>query len=272
VVVEGAAEVGEFEELGKLAGGGGGDFAEIFPEFGRDEIEIESAVETGFVVDWGDGLEELATFGGGEAIFIEGPAAFEGAGAHLDIMLFAAGEVVQGKGKFGPGDEAEVTLEAILQEHAAFGGSVGEDIADEGMGDEVGTNWLGGFGLDEEVDVADFFFAAAETSGDLGEGDFGELAQIGQELFDEGGDVAEAVASGMLGKLGDGFEEIGGGFGAEAWEGGDASVLASGGEVGNRSDAKLIIEDLDFFRSEALEFEELKEAGGKFSPDFFVEL
>lgn len=56
VVVKGAAKVGEVDEIGEVVGLGGGEFAPVFAEFGRNESETESLVDFGFAVDRRDGF------------------------------------------------------------------------------------------------------------------------------------------------------------------------------------------------------------------------
>ena len=109
VVVEGAAEVIEFDESGKLAGGCGFDFPPVFAEFGRHPVQSKGPVNVFFI----EHFRDLAI--SGEIVFIEGEALFEGEGAEGDVVFLAAGEVLQGKGEVLVGNGAEVALQSVLQ-------------------------------------------------------------------------------------------------------------------------------------------------------------
>ena len=111
-----------------------------------------------------------------------------------------------------------------------------EDVFNQWMGREKLHDGLGFFCGNEEVEVADNFFFAAETPGDLGLADLGVGAEVFEERPSEGGDVPEAELAGVAAHVLDGFQDIRGGLLAESGKGGDPAVLAGTLEAGDRMD------------------------------------
>src|SRR5690606_7812999 len=70
---------------------------------------------------------------------------------------------------------------------------------------------------------------------------------------------------------GDGLEDLLRRLRAEAGQLGDLARFAERLEPGGGIDAERFVEDLDFFRTETLEVEELEEAGGKLRLQLLVE-
>ena len=153
-------------------------------------------------------LQEFASLGGAEAVFVERPATGESAGAHADIVLLAAGEIIQGEWKLGTGHSAQVALDAALEDHAGFCGAVGEDIFHKRMGGEECHDGFRLFRGNDEVEIADDFFFPAEAAGNLGEVDIRVPAQVVQEAFGNLGDIAEAKLTGVTAHVLDAFEDV----------------------------------------------------------------
>lgn len=101
-----------------------------------------------------------------ESPFGEFHAAGDAALAHGDVVFFAAGEVGEGVGELEVGDDAEVALDAVLEEHGGFGLAMVEDAADLGEGDEGLHEALGGGGGGDDVDIFDGFFPSAKAAGE----------------------------------------------------------------------------------------------------------
>ena len=261
VIVECASQVAPLNEVREFMFLGGIDFAPIFAEFRLYGVEIEGAVDVRLLVNLGQGLLEFASLGGTEAVFVERPATGESAGAHADIVLFAAGEIIQCEWKLRTGHSAEVALDAALEDHAGFCGAVSEDIFHKRMGGEECHDGLWLFRGNDEVEVADDFFFPAEAAGDLGEVDIRMSTQVVQESLGNVCDIAEAELAGVAAHVLDAFEDICSGLLAEAGEGGDRAVLAGALPIRHGVDLQSIPEDFDFFCAEALDFKKREDVG-----------
>ena len=215
-------------------------------------------------------LLEFASLGGAEAVFVERPATGESARTHADIVLFAAGEIIQGEWKLWTGHSAEVALDAAFEDHAGFCGTVGEDIFHKRMGGEECHDGLGLFRGNDEVEVADDFFFPAEAASDLGEVDIRMSTQVVQKALGDVGDIAEAELAGVAAHVLDAFEDVCGGLLAEAGEGCYRTVLAGALEIRHGVDLQSIPEDFDFFRPEALDVEKREDIGRKLLAEVVV--
>ncbi len=65
-----------------------------------------------------------------KAVFVEAQAALDGALAHDDVVLLAAGEIGQGERKFRVADHAQIRLDAARQNHAGLGLALGRHAED----------------------------------------------------------------------------------------------------------------------------------------------
>ena len=97
VAMKSSPEVRPFNQVGKASTFGGFYLAAILTKLGLDVSETERSVDIGLEVNIGKRLLELAALRSAEAILIERPTSLQGARPHADIVLFAAGEVVEGK-------------------------------------------------------------------------------------------------------------------------------------------------------------------------------
>ena len=270
VIVKCAAKVRPLDEVGEFVFLGGIDFTPVFAEFGLHVIEAECAVDVGLLVNLGQGFAEFASLGGTEAVFVQRPAARERAGAHAHIVLFAAGEIIQGEWKLGACDGAEIALDAALEDDAGFCCAVGEHIFHQGMG---GEECHDGFRLlrgNDEIEVADDFFFSAEAAGDLGEVDIRMSAQVVQEALGDVGDIAEEELPGVAAHVLNALEDVCGRLLAEARQCGDGSVLAGTLEACHRVDFQGVPERFDFFCAEALNLEKRENVGRKFLTEVVV--
>src|SRR6266436_6684948 len=99
------------------------EFAAVFAQLRRNEIEIERAIKSSFVANARnpDGRSFLSRSGigrsWGEMVFVQRPSALQRAAAHLDVVLFAAGEVIQRKRIFRQTDDTQVALDPGTKPH-----------------------------------------------------------------------------------------------------------------------------------------------------------
>ena len=109
------------------------EFAGVFAQLRRNEIEIERAIKSSFVANPRnlDGRSFLSRSGIGrsrrETIFVQRPTALQRAAAHLDVVLFAAGEVIQRKRIFSQTDDAQVALDPGAKPHTRLGRSLRDE-------------------------------------------------------------------------------------------------------------------------------------------------
>src|SRR5271154_3970206 len=114
VHVEVATDVGEFHQVGQAPLGGGFDLAGVFAELGRDPGKAQLFVDLFFgragyafvIVHVGNDARER--------VFAESESHFQGALAEGDVVVLAAGEVLEsGAVAFG-GEGAEVHLQSLV--------------------------------------------------------------------------------------------------------------------------------------------------------------
>ena len=256
VVVEGAAELGELDETRQAPLGGGLDFAAVFAELGWDEIEAESIVDFGFLVDFRENRLAVGNrCHGGEAVFVEREALLESKRADGDVVFLGAGKVLKGEGKLGVRDGAQIALEAVLQSHGGFRFAAGDDGGHLRQRGEILADEGGLLGRDKEIEVMHGFLGAAVRAGGGDPGYLRVEAQKTGDFLDQRGDAAEKEGVGEVFPQGDGFEDFHLRLRAEAGEPGDPAGLAGGLEIGDRRDREHLVQCLDLLRPEALQVE-----------------
>src|ERR1700737_3062517 len=92
-------------------------FSAVFPQLRRNKIEVERAIKTSFISNFRNRNLRffLARFRidrrGSKPILVERPTALQRATAHLDVVLFAAGEVVEREWVLGRAHDAQIALD-----------------------------------------------------------------------------------------------------------------------------------------------------------------
>ncbi len=256
VHVEVAADVVCGEEGGQAVVGGEVELVAAFPELGGDEVEAEGGEE----VFLGAGGQDFVGVDSGDPVFADLEAHSFGPGSQGDMMLFAAGEVVECGAKDLGVDGAEVDLDAPAEADGGLGLAGGDDVGDFC---EVTKGLVDGFGVDggdEEVDVADGLAAAAQGAGDLDGLDLGEGGEVVAERFCDPAGFGQGDAIAGQFEAVDLGEDLLLGAGAEAGEFPDFAGLAGFFEGLDGGDAELVVDQLDPFGAEALDLEDLQEA------------
>ena len=125
VTMKCAAQIFRLDQARQASFGGGFDFAAIFAQLRRNEIEIERTIKLRFIPHFRNRVRRsiLArdSFGGREPIFVQGPAALQRAISQDDIVLFASGKIAERKRIFRRANHAQVGLDAGAQPDAGFG-------------------------------------------------------------------------------------------------------------------------------------------------------
>ncbi len=134
VHVQVAADVGEFDEFGQAVFERGFDFAAVLAQLGRNPGEAEGGVNFLF----GFAGDALATLSVGieleQAVFIEREAKLQGAAAHQDVVLLAAGEILHGCAVAFLRERAQIHLQAVEPIlDAGFVSAFAEDAVRFGM-------------------------------------------------------------------------------------------------------------------------------------------
>jgi hypothetical protein len=83
-----------------------------------------------------------------------------------DVVLFGAGEVVQGGAEAFRFDHAQVHLQAVAQDDGGAGGPLGEDLLHLVVMDEVLDHRFWFACRHQDIQVAHRFLAATVTAGD----------------------------------------------------------------------------------------------------------
>ena len=166
------------------------EFAAVFAQLRRNKIEIERAIQVPFHPRTAE-FSAVRLFSPGpllwigrqrrKPIFIQGPTAFQRAAAHLDVVLLAAGKVIERERIFGRADHAQIALNAGAQSHARFGRALRDDRFDQRMLDKKFRDRVRLLGRHDEIEIAHDFFAPPITSGKIDMQRIGMRGQIGPQ-------------------------------------------------------------------------------------------
>ena len=209
VVVQRALEIGPLDEARDFARLAGVELTLVLAQLRRDVGEVERGEDVllGFAVEPQLGVAGfLGAFE--QAVLVEAQAAGDGALAHGDVVLFAAGEVGLRERILGVADDAQVALDSALENDAGLGVALGRDGQDAGLAGEKPDDRLGSFRRNEEVDVADDFLVAAQTPGGAAAYDIGVGAELLEDRFGEIDGGADVVVRGVVAAELDALEDF----------------------------------------------------------------
>ena len=191
VHVEVAAQIGEIDEPRERAGRGGVELAAHLAQLGRNPVEAERGVDLLLALAGDANLVGDPE----QAVLVQLEALADGAVAQRDVVGLRSGEVLQRGAAAVGGDEAQVGLEAALDEDARFRLAVAEHALDQTVLDEVvhqRRRRAGG----EQVEVAAGVAAAPQAADRLDRGIRRALAQVGHERGGGIVRVGQQVAAG----------------------------------------------------------------------------
>ena len=256
-----AAQVGFRYQVGQAAAAGGLQLVGAPPEFGGDPGQAEAGVE-GFLV--GEMLGH-AGFNYGNAVLVERQALPVGVVPQPDVVLLAAGEVLEHCAHPVGLAEAQVNLDAGRYYHRGFGVALRQSFADGGQGGQGRPGFGGIVGDGDEVNVADSFLPPAQGTGRR---QADQAGAGGKELLHYGGaggvGNAQGRAVGTHPPGADMLEDAGGGFCPHAGQPGKAAINSGGFQIGYRCDAQFRDGGLDGFRPHPRNFQQLQRAGRDF--------
>jgi hypothetical protein len=187
----------------------------------------------------------------------------------MDIVLFAAGEVLQSCTPAGFLDDAQVDLESSGDANAHFRFASGEDFSDAWKFGEAIHDFGGGLANDEDIQIANGFFAASVASGEIESLDGLALGEVSFESLGETIGIIDPQAFGGLGDDIDILQNALLGFGSEPFKIRDATLqtgLFQGSKVHH---TEFLVEFHGFLGSEAWDFHHIAERCWDFLAEFF---
>ena len=126
-----------------------------------------------------------------ETIFVESPPAFQGAVAHFDVVLLAAGKIIQRERVFVRANHAQITLDPGSEPRAGLGRAFCNDRFDKRVTSEKLRDGFRLLGRNNEVQIAHYFPAPTITTSNV---DMERVGVRGQIIFQSFGftrDLAE---------------------------------------------------------------------------------
>ena len=109
------------------------EFAAVLSQLRRNEIEIDRAIQIGFIAHLWNFLQRSFLFrfrinwNRSEPVFVERPASLQRAAAHLDVVFLVPGEISKRKRVFRRRDHSQIALHSRTQSHARFGRTLRDD-------------------------------------------------------------------------------------------------------------------------------------------------
>src|SRR5438034_1264694 len=195
-----------------------------------------------------------------QAVFVEAQAAFDGALAHDDVVVLAAGEVGERERKLRVSHNAQVGLNATLQDHTGLGVAFGAHAHHAGLAREKLDDLLRVLRRYQKINVANDLLESPHAAGGAATNHVGMAAQILQHRFGDGQRVAKQMSR-RIGALElDAFENFALSFLTEAVEPRDLRGLAGRFELFDRLDAALAVQRFDFLRAEDGDLQHLNQA------------
>ena len=177
-------------------------------------------------------------------------------------MLLAAGEVGLRERVLGVAHNAQIALNAALENDAGLGVALDRYGEDACLAGEKIDDRLRIFRRNEEVDVADDFLVAAQAAGGAAADDVGMGAELLKDGFGKVEGGANVVVRGVVAAELNTLEDFRLGLFAEAGQLGELAVFACLLECLDGLDAKFAVNGLDLFRPQAGDVEHGDEAVG----------
>src|SRR5260370_4064938 len=249
--------------------------ATVFTQLRRNKIETERTIQFAFVANlWNFlGRSFLACFRfwwkGREAVFVQRPAVFERAIAHLDIVFLTAGKIIEGERIFGAVHHAQIALNAGTNPYARFCRTLGDDRLDQRMCDKRFRDRSRRFRGDNKIKIPHDFLAPAITTRDADLQGVGMGREIIPKRFCLTGDLTKLKRTRMLHPIRDCFAKFFLRRLTKAGQFGDPPGLAGFQELTDRADVKFVVKNFYLFRAEALNRKQLENRTWKLPAKIF---
>ena len=263
VVVECAAQVGPFDEARQLVFLSRLDLAAILAQLRLHGIESKGPVDVRLLVHLRQWFAQLPTLGGAEAVFVQRPATRQCPRAHPDIVLLAAGEIIQGEREFGARDRPQVALDPVLQADAGLRRPAREHCFNKRVRGEKFHDRSCVLRRNQEVEVAHDFLFPPVASGDLREVDGRVPAQVVQQMLRERRHIAVAEFPRMAAHVFDRLEDVRRRLFPEPRQRCDIALFTGTLEARDRMDFERIPQCLDLFAPQSLHLEKCQNVGRK---------
>ena len=255
VAVERAAKIFRFDQAWEFSRRGRLEFAAVLAQFRRNVIEIERAIQVRLFADDRDFATLFCLFRGGirrcfaEPILVQSPTALQGPAPDLDIVLFAAGKIIEGERIFRRGHHPQVALNAGAQSHARFRRPLGDHRLDERMVNEERGDFRRRRSRHDEIEIAHDLFPAPVTARDADMERLGMRAQVALQLFRFRGDLPELERARIFLSFVDGVAEFFLRRFAEPRQFRHATGDARLVQLRDRADLQFLVKRLDLFRA-----------------------
>ena len=187
----------------------------------------------------------------------------------MDIVLFAAGEVLQSCPPAGFLDDAQIDLECSGDANAHFRIASGKDFNDAWKFGEAIHDFGGGLANDEHIQVANGLFAASVASGEIESLDGLALGEVSCESLGESIGIIDAQAFGGLGDDIDILQNALLGFGSEPFKVRDATLQAGLFQGSKVHHTEFLVEFHGFLGAQAGDFHHIAERCRNFLAEFF---
>ena len=263
--MESAAQIFHLDELWQRVLLGGLELAHILTQFRLDKVEPERAVEVGLLADFRHGLRlHLRFIERPESVFVQRPAACEGALPHHDVVLFRSGEIVHREGKLRVLYHAQVRLDAAVPAHGGFRLAVRDHALDEFVPDKILAHDLRLARGDEEVEVAARLAPAPEAPARRDADHFGVRAQVVEHPLRIRRDLAHSESPRVLLPILDAFQNVCRSLFAKALQPGHAAVAAAFLQFLHRRNLQLLPHRVDFLLPHAADVKHLEKPRREF--------
>ena len=205
VHVQVAADVRQFHQLGQAVFGGALDLAQVFAQLRRNPAQPQRLVDAGF------GFARHLSFVRAtiQAVFAQLETHLYRARADGHVVVFAAGEVLEGRAEAFARQRAHVHLQAFAA-HSGAGLILAARQEFFHLGEAHKTfQHVSRCGTgDQQIEIAHGFATAPQAAGGGNLLDTRRLAQVAGQLARHVLGIAQQIAAGALAVLRDGFEHL----------------------------------------------------------------
>src|SRR5437660_9375979 len=235
------SQISLFDKSRKMVADSCLDFSRVLSKLGRDVVHVQSAVDIRLIstVDRAMGAYQF--------ILIEFQAVALRPASKRDVVLFAAGKVIERKGKLIVVDHAQIGVDdqpaainnSTINNDAGFRFSLANDLAYAGQAHKAIHDSLGICRTGEKIDVTDNLFPATKAAAYFQTDNVAEAAETFKQRIGNCFRLIESNSIAGLADKGDTFEDLLLSLGAEAFQARHAAFLAGLLKLGEVIDPEL---------------------------------